>query len=233
MIGSLSQLVRGAAILAIEDGTEKITRDLLDLVPVDYAAERADTDPRLTPRRSPRHRDGLRVMHCPRLPIPVPPARHETVASYVTRLATLHGLRLRRAVGTGQHPRSPGTHRRHRRRSTGSPRSPAAPHPQLARALPELRDPAPDWLAFRHAPATRLPPLHARHRGGRSCCDCCRTTATSAPATGYWIGPPDVATPPRPTRPPCPRSSQRSTAHLRLLHRHGPAATYDAVLTGS
>jgi len=43
MIGSLSQLVRGAAILALEDGREQITRDLLDLVPVDYAAERADT----------------------------------------------------------------------------------------------------------------------------------------------------------------------------------------------
>ena len=43
MIGSLSQLIRGAAILAIEDGRERITRDLLDVVPVDYAAERADT----------------------------------------------------------------------------------------------------------------------------------------------------------------------------------------------
>jgi DNA transposition AAA+ family ATPase len=43
MIGSLSQLVRGAAILALEDGREQITRDLLDVVPVDYAAERADT----------------------------------------------------------------------------------------------------------------------------------------------------------------------------------------------
>lgn len=42
MIGSLSQLVRGAAILAIEDGREQITKDLLDIVPVDYAAERAD-----------------------------------------------------------------------------------------------------------------------------------------------------------------------------------------------
>ena len=41
MIGSLSQLVRGAAILAIADGTEQITRDLLDLVPVDHAAQRA------------------------------------------------------------------------------------------------------------------------------------------------------------------------------------------------
>ena len=41
MIGSLSQLVRGAAILAIETGTERITQDLLEAVPIDYAAERA------------------------------------------------------------------------------------------------------------------------------------------------------------------------------------------------
>lgn len=50
MIGSLAQLIRGAAILAIEDGREQITRDLLDIVPVDYAAERADTT--RTSRRS-------------------------------------------------------------------------------------------------------------------------------------------------------------------------------------
>ncbi|MFI6100833.1 hypothetical protein ACIA8G_35235 [Lentzea sp. NPDC051213] len=41
MIGSLSQLVRGGAILAIDDGSERITRDLLDLVPVDFAAARS------------------------------------------------------------------------------------------------------------------------------------------------------------------------------------------------
>src|SRR6476619_572552 len=38
MIGSLSQLVRGAAILAIEDGSEQISKQLLDSVAVDYAA---------------------------------------------------------------------------------------------------------------------------------------------------------------------------------------------------
>ena len=43
MIGSLSQLVRGAAVLAITDGTEKIGRELLDMVPVDHAAEQAHT----------------------------------------------------------------------------------------------------------------------------------------------------------------------------------------------
>ncbi|MFJ7525603.1 TniB family NTP-binding protein [Streptomyces griseus] len=41
MIGSLSQLVRGAAVLAIEDGSERITENLLETVPVDYAAERS------------------------------------------------------------------------------------------------------------------------------------------------------------------------------------------------
>jgi len=41
MIGSLSQLVRGAAVLAIQDGTEQISKELLSLVPVDHAAQRA------------------------------------------------------------------------------------------------------------------------------------------------------------------------------------------------
>jgi hypothetical protein len=38
---SLSQLVRGAAVLAIQSGTEHITKELLDLVPVDHAAQRS------------------------------------------------------------------------------------------------------------------------------------------------------------------------------------------------
>lgn len=45
MIGSLSQLIRGAAIVAIDDGSEQITRALLDEIPVDYAATRT-TPPR-------------------------------------------------------------------------------------------------------------------------------------------------------------------------------------------
>jgi hypothetical protein len=52
MIGSLSQLVRGAAILAIEDGTEQITRDLLDTIPVDYAATRSAITPRPATKRA-------------------------------------------------------------------------------------------------------------------------------------------------------------------------------------
>jgi hypothetical protein len=53
MIGSLSQLVRGAAVLAIADGTEAITRELLDVVPVDHAAAQADIASR---RGKPRRR---------------------------------------------------------------------------------------------------------------------------------------------------------------------------------
>lgn len=39
MIGSLSHLVRAAALTAIDTGAEAITRELLDGTPVDYAAE--------------------------------------------------------------------------------------------------------------------------------------------------------------------------------------------------
>ena len=39
MIGSLSHLIRGAAIEAILDGSEQITRKLLDTIEVDHAAE--------------------------------------------------------------------------------------------------------------------------------------------------------------------------------------------------
>ena len=39
MIGSLSHLIRGAAIEAILNGTEQITRQLLDGIGLDHAAE--------------------------------------------------------------------------------------------------------------------------------------------------------------------------------------------------
>jgi len=42
MIGSLSQLIRGAAVLAIEDESEAITEELLECVPIDFAAEQSE-----------------------------------------------------------------------------------------------------------------------------------------------------------------------------------------------
>ena len=39
LIGSLSHLIRAGALVAILDGTEQITRKLLDGIPVDHAAQ--------------------------------------------------------------------------------------------------------------------------------------------------------------------------------------------------
>jgi hypothetical protein len=41
MIGSLTHLIRGAAIRAILSGQEAITRQLLDTIRIDHAAESA------------------------------------------------------------------------------------------------------------------------------------------------------------------------------------------------
>ncbi|MFE7757188.1 hypothetical protein [Streptomyces sp. NPDC057429] len=54
MIGTLSQLIRGAAVLAIEDESERITEELLALVPIDFAAEQSEkltTPAKPSPRR--------------------------------------------------------------------------------------------------------------------------------------------------------------------------------------
>jgi hypothetical protein len=43
MIGSLLWLIRSAAIQAVIDGTEKITRKSMDAIPVDIASQAAST----------------------------------------------------------------------------------------------------------------------------------------------------------------------------------------------
>jgi hypothetical protein len=48
----------------------------------------------------------------------------------------------------------------------------------------------------------------------------------------YWIGPPDARQPATPLSPGLADIVQAQWRHLRLLRRHGTAATYDAVLTG-
>ena len=162
-----------------------------------------------------------------RLPIAVAPAQQETVASYLTRLANLHGLPLRELWEPISVPRPGG-----RRRDVLADRLAAVTghrREHLVRALPELH-PAPGWSALRHQPQPGCRRCDARHPGGpvthllphhRYVCTRHR----------YWVGPPDI--------------DQPATAlgglddivraqrhHLRLLCRHGPAAGYDAVLTG-
>ena len=166
-------------------------------------------------------------MRLHRLPIAVAPAQQETVASYLARLTSLHGLPLRELWEPISVPRP-----RSRRRDVLADRLAAVTghhREHLIRALPELH-PAPDWSALRHQPQPGCTRCDARHPGGpvtrllphhRYVCTRHR----------YWIGPPDI--------------DQRATAlrglddivgaqrhHLRLLRRYGAAATYDAVLTG-
>ena len=165
-----------------------------------------------------------------RLPIAVAPARHETVASYLARLAALHGLHPRELWEPISRPR-PGTGRlevipERLAAITGRPRG------QLAEALPELRDPPPDWTAWRHQSQPRCPRCDARHDGG--------PVARVLPHHRYvctphrhWIGPPDAGQPAAPLDSPELHDVIRAQRrHLHLLRRHGPAVTFDAVLTG-
>jgi hypothetical protein len=168
-------------------------------------------------------------MRPPRLPIPVPPAQHETLASYLARLAGLHGMAPRDLWEPISTPR-PGTARRdvladRLAALTGRPRE------HLAGALPELRDPQPDWSAWRHQPQPGCLRCDARHEGGavarllphhRYVCTRHR----------YWIGPPDAGQPATALGDDLDEVVRAQRRHLRLLRRHGPAATFDAVLTG-
>ena len=164
-----------------------------------------------------------------RLPIPLPPARHELVTSYVTRLAAVHGIGFEQLWAQISVSEQAGTRRRRvlpdaLTALTGRPRA------QLGGALLELREPAPDWRMFRHEPQPGCPRCDARHPGGpltrllphhRYVCLRHR----------YWIGPPDIPAPPTPLAG-LPEIIRAQRRHLRLLRRHGWAATYDAVLTG-
>lgn len=97
--------------------------------------------------------------------------------------------------------------------------------------MPELRDPAPDWAAWRHQPQPGCPRCDARHDGGpvqrllpHHRYVCIRHS--------YWIGPPDASQPATPLGWPLPDIVRAQRRHLRLVRRYGVAAAYDAVLTG-
>lgn len=163
------------------------------------------------------------------LPDPVSPARHEVPPSYVSRLATLHGLDVNGLWLQVTQPAYPGAGRRvvvPERLAALTGRSVHA----LAGAMPELRDRPPNWEMFRHQPQTGCHLCDARHPGGR--------VVRLLPHHNYvclrhgtWIGPPDIDHPAVGlTRLPDIIDAQRR--HLLLLRRYGWAATYDAVLTG-
>lgn len=163
------------------------------------------------------------------LPIPAGPAQHETLASYLNRLAALHTLPLRELWDQLSIPR-PGSRRRvvlADRLATVTDR----PTEHLARALPELRDPAPDWTLWRHQPQPSCPRCDARHDGGpvvrllphhHYVCTKHR----------YWIGPPDAGQPAIPLDGRLADIVGAQHRHQRLLAGQGGHAVFDAVLTG-
>lgn len=163
-----------------------------------------------------------------RLPINPRPAAAEIAVSYLTRLAALNDMpfaQLWSQVSTRRDGASP-------RQDGGLLATVAAqPRSRLARALIELHDPAPDWLALRHEPQRGCRRCDARHPGGpvlhllghhRYLCTRHR----------IWIGPPDLIEHSQPDLHALPDVVAAQHRHLRLLRRLGPAATYDAVLTG-
>ncbi len=166
-----------------------------------------------------------------RLPIAVAPAQHEIVVSYLTRLATLHEHTVRRTLASRS--ASPGAQAAATATSSPTcwPPSPAIRASSLVRALPELREPAPDWLGPAARAPARLPAL--RRPTPR------RPGAAAAAAPPLRLHPPprlDRPTrqvdQPQPSLAGLPEVVAAQHRHLRLLRRLGPAATYDAVLTG-
>lgn len=172
-------------------------------------------------------------MTLPRLPIPAGPARYESVASYLTRLANLHGLpagelwRLVTAPLQGSQRRTVDGDRL--AQITGR----RVEH--LSRALPELQGPDAWWESWRHQTQPGCPRCDARHEGGpvlrllpHHHYVCTRHR--------YWVGPPDAGQPATPLRG-LPGSTtadilRAQHQHRHLAARHGHSVTFDAVLTG-
>lgn len=105
------------------------------------------------------------------------------------------------------------------------------PRHRLDRAIIELRTPEPDWLARRHEPQRGCWRCDARHPG----CPVLHLLAHHhylCTKHRIWIGPPDHADHPQPSLDELPEVVAAQHRHLRLLQRLGPAATFDAVLTG-
>lgn len=164
-----------------------------------------------------------------RLPIRIRPAGDEIAVSYLNRLAVLHEMPFTELWTQVSRPRNGSSTRR-----LDPDRFAAVadqPHHRLARAIIELRDPGPDWLALRHEPQPGCWRCIATHPGGpvlqllghhRYVCLRHR----------IWVGPSDLTGFPQPDLSGLPEVVAAQRAHLRLLRRLGPAACFDAVLTG-
>lgn len=165
-----------------------------------------------------------------RLPITIRPAHQEIAVSYLTRLAALHDLPVEDLWQQVSLPKSKGNATR--RLDAGLLATVAnQPQQRLERAIVELFDDRTDCLALRHEPQPGCWRCDARHRGGpvlhlfgHHTYVCIRHR--------IWLGPPDLTSHPQPSLEKLPEVVTAQHRHLRLLRRIGPAATYDAVLTG-
>ncbi|MDT0468171.1 MULTISPECIES: TniQ family protein [Streptomyces] len=172
--------------------------------------------------------EARRLMLLPRLPDPVPPAQHEIAASYIGRLARLHGLSVNALWRYVTEREASGGMRRvviPERLAAVTGRTVHA----LAGALPELRTPQPDWAMFRHQPQRGCRHCDAKHPGGE--------VIRILPHHRYvctrhrlWLCPSDVDGHTTPLDA-LPEIVQAQRRHLRILRRHGWVVTYDAVLT--
>lgn len=165
-----------------------------------------------------------------RLPITTRPAHQEIAVSYLARLAALHDLPVEDLWQQVSLPKAKGSPTR---RLDGELLATVANQPRhrLEHAIVELRAPEPDWLALRHEPQRGCWRCDARHPGGpvlhllgHHHYVCTRHR--------IWIGPPDQVDHPQPDLAELPKVVAAQHRHLRLLRRLGPAATFDAVLTG-
>ncbi|CRK55298.1 hypothetical protein [Alloactinosynnema sp. L-07] len=165
-----------------------------------------------------------------RLPIHLRPADSELTASYLTRLASMHGLPFSELWSQ--------VSSRHRLYGniasldgellvavTGQTRD------RLSRALVELRGRRTDWRALRHEPQPGCHRCNARHLGG-TVIQLLGHHDYACTRHRVWIGPPDLPDHPQPRLEQLPEVVAAQHTHRRLLRRLGPAATYDAVLTG-
>jgi hypothetical protein len=144
-----------------------------------------------------------------RLPVAVPPARHETLASYLARLARLHGLapgELWQQVSTPQ----PGTRRREvipdRLAAITAARLSTSPGRCPSCAAPD-RTGRPGGTSRSRAARSATPGTTAARSPG-----CCRTTATSAPGTGTGSARRTPGSPPPRSAPGSPASSRHNGA---------------------
>ena len=161
------------------------------------------------------------------LPDPVPPAPHQLVASYLDRLAALHGVSsysLWKQVTDPAESNPAGLPAIPERLAALTGRSAHA----LAGALPELREPEPDWVMFRHLPQVGCHHCDARHPGGR--------VVRLLPHHRYacvrhqvWIGPLDIDRPADVSK--IPEITKAQKRHLRTVHRFGWNAAHDGLIT--